>query len=32
MYGCTPESVIMPSKIINIHIEGVMVNKSVLCL
>jgi len=31
-YGCTPVPVIMPNKIINIHIEGVMVNKFVLCL
>ena len=32
MYGCTPLFVIMPNKIINIHIEGAMVNKFVLCL
>ena len=32
MYGCTPVPVIMPNKIINIHTEGVIVNKFVLCL
>ena len=32
MFGCTQVPIIMPNKIINTHIEGVIVNKIVLCL